>query len=220
MCGWRRVWLLPPRTRPPTRPHRAPCLQVTCLAVSPCGRYLASGEEVPLGFVAEVLVWNLCSRTLLHRLRLHRVSVQALGFSPCSKFLASLGGADDGSLSVWDVASGTGICAALAHNCPAAAVSFFNRSSTRLATGGKQHLRIWEINLAIRKLVPSDVALGQVRRDVTALAIDPSDRILYAASTSGDVLQVASCCHLCCSGDQKHRTHLRTVAVVVAPRCG
>lgn len=48
----------------------------------------------------------------LHRLMLHKVKVQDLAFSANSAFLATLGGADDNNLVVWDVASGKAVCGA------------------------------------------------------------------------------------------------------------
>jgi WD40 repeat protein len=47
--------------------------RVTCLALSPCGRLLASGQAAPMGFAADVIIWDLERRALLHRLRLQKV---------------------------------------------------------------------------------------------------------------------------------------------------
>jgi hypothetical protein len=47
--------------------------QVSCLALSPSGRYLASGQVTFMGFVADVIVWDLPERRLLHRMSLHKV---------------------------------------------------------------------------------------------------------------------------------------------------
>ena len=120
--------------------------KVTCLALSPSGRYLASGQVTHMGFQAsvmfwilvcaraqpfllhqaDVIVWDVESRQMLHRLRLHKVKVQALAFSCNELFLASLGGQvglfkslefhvnarstclfqDDNNLVIWDVETG------------------------------------------------------------------------------------------------------------------
>lgn len=68
---------------------------VSCLACSPSGVYLASGQVTHMGFKADVIVWQFADRQLYCRLTLHKVKVQALAFSPNDKFLATLGGQDD-----------------------------------------------------------------------------------------------------------------------------
>lgn len=73
-------------------------LQVSCFAVSKSGRYLASGQITFMGFTADIIIWDLETRTLLHRMGLHKVKVQALDFSHDDKYLASLGGQDDNNL--------------------------------------------------------------------------------------------------------------------------
>ena len=68
---------------------------VSCLACSPSGQFLASGQVTFMGFKADVIVWQFSERGLYCRLTLHKVKVQALAFSPSDKFLATLGGQDD-----------------------------------------------------------------------------------------------------------------------------
>jgi WD40 repeat protein len=46
---------------------------VSCLKLSPSGRYLASGQLTYMGFTADVIIWDLESRSLLHRLQLQKV---------------------------------------------------------------------------------------------------------------------------------------------------
>jgi WD40 repeat protein len=56
--------------------------KVSCLALSPSGRLLASGQTTYLGYKADIIIWDLESSTLLHRLQLQRVrahSVLSLG---------------------------------------------------------------------------------------------------------------------------------------------
>ena len=68
---------------------------VSCLACSSSGVYLASGQITHMGFKADVIVWQFAERSLYCRLTLHKVKVQAVAFSPNDKFLATLGGQDD-----------------------------------------------------------------------------------------------------------------------------
>lgn len=62
---------------------------MSALALSPSGRLLASGQVTYLGFAADIIIWDLPSRTLLHRLQLQKVRGRALrvaaaGASPCA----------------------------------------------------------------------------------------------------------------------------------------
>ncbi|PSP45815.1 hypothetical protein BRC69_05000, partial [Halobacteriales archaeon QH_6_66_25] len=84
--------------------------RVSCLALSPSGALLATGQETAMGFTAEVILWHIPSRSLLHRMSLHKVKVESLSFSPCERYLASLGGQDDNALAVWETSSGSAIC--------------------------------------------------------------------------------------------------------------
>lgn len=47
--------------------------RVSCLALSPSGRLLASGQLTYLGFTADIIIWDLETRSLLHRLQLQKV---------------------------------------------------------------------------------------------------------------------------------------------------
>ena len=69
---------------------------VTCIAVSNTGRYIASGQQTHMGFKADIIVWDYEKKELCHTFTLHKVKVQALAFSPNDLYLVSLGGQDDG----------------------------------------------------------------------------------------------------------------------------
>ena len=56
-----------------------------------------------MGFKADIIVWDYEKRSLLYRLTLHKVKVEALAFSPNELYLVSLGGQDDGSVVVWNL---------------------------------------------------------------------------------------------------------------------
>lgn len=75
---------------------------VSCIAVSKSGRYIASGQVTHMGFKADVIVWDYetCSKYCL--LTLHKVKVEALAFSPNDIYLVSLGGQDDNRYEKWN----------------------------------------------------------------------------------------------------------------------
>ena len=68
---------------------------ISCLACSSSGRFLASGQVTYMGFKADVILWDFTKRELYARFSLHKVRVQAVAFSPNEKYLATLGGKDD-----------------------------------------------------------------------------------------------------------------------------
>lgn len=47
--------------------------RVACLAISKSGRYLASGQITYMGFCADIILWELETRTIKHRMSLHKV---------------------------------------------------------------------------------------------------------------------------------------------------
>jgi WD40 repeat protein len=50
--------------------------KVSTVTLSPCGRYLASGQVTHMGFTAPILVWDFETGAILHKLELHKVLVQ------------------------------------------------------------------------------------------------------------------------------------------------
>src|SRR5439155_10530238 len=71
----------------------------TCLAFSPDGRTLATGQKGD----AAVRLWEVASGLELVRLKGHEEGIRSLAFSPDDKVLVS-GGADNTAL-VWDLES-------------------------------------------------------------------------------------------------------------------
>ena len=54
-------------------------------------------------------------------------------------------------------------------------------------TGGNYNLRVWEYGKESRKLIPVDVAMGQVQRIYKSCAINESDTSAYVGTMSGDL---------------------------------
>ncbi|CAD2218932.1 WD domain, G-beta repeat, putative [Angomonas deanei] len=165
---------------------------ITCLAVSPSGRYIASGQSTHAGFQADVCVFDFEERRLIHRMLLHKEKVQSLAFSPDEAFLASIGGVDDKTVVLWDVETGRPLCGAPAHHTETFTVKFFNNNSLKLMTGGEGSLRVWTVDLDSRKMNPIDINMGNMRRQITSIAIEATDKYAYCGTPSGDVI----CCQL------------------------
>eukprot|EP00891_Asterochloris_glomerata_P001613 jgi/Astpho2/1613/Aster-07933 len=164
--------------------------KVSCLAISKSGRYLASGQLTYMGLKADIILWDLEARKLLHRMSLHKVKIQALDFSPDEKILASLGGQDDNSLVLWNVENGEAICGSPTGADFTLALRFYQHDSTKLVTCGNYNLNIWEYDAPLNKLWPHDCNLGQLRRCFNAVVVDAEDHYMYAATKTGDILQV------------------------------
>lgn len=166
---------------------------VTCIAVSKSGKYIASGQVTYSGFKADVIIWDYEQRKLHCRLSLHKVKVEAVAFSPNDKFLASLGGEDDGSVVIWNVSNGEAICGSPAQVMSAGmthCVAYANNSDNVFVTGGNNTLRVWKLDQPNRKIKPEDVNMGQMKRIVKCMEVTSDDQYVYCGTTSGDILEI------------------------------
>ncbi|KAF8281271.1 Component of motile flagella 15 [Trypanosoma cruzi] len=164
--------------------------KISCITVSSSGRFVASGQVTHAGFQADVCIFDYDERRMVHRMLLHKVKVQALAFSKDERYLVSIGGVDDKAVVVWDVSTGRPLCGAPAHHTESKAVAFFNSNCEKLITAGVGSLRVWTIDPDDRKMSPSDVNMGTVRRCITTIVVEETDRYAYCGTTSGDVLCV------------------------------
>lgn len=174
---------------------------VSTLALSPDGTLLASGQETSMGYKASIMLWDVAAAIangntsvtegeLLHELSLHKGRIQDLAFSHDGALLASLGGADDNNLVIWDTASGSPVCGSPAATHAAATVTFFNNSSDQLLTSGHYHIRRWDLDLTRRRLYPTDVAIGVIKRSINCLALSDDDCTAWCGTRSGDILEI------------------------------
>ncbi|EDO48010.1 predicted protein [Nematostella vectensis] len=166
---------------------------VTCVAVSKSGRYLASGQQAHMGFKASVIVWDYAEKKLKYQLTLHKVKVEALAFSPNDEYLVSLGGQDDGSVVVWDLQAGEAVCgspAAVPSAGTTNAVAFANHNDNLFITGGNKTLRVWELDRPNRKIRPTECNMGQLKRIVNCIKVTEDDTHFFCGTTSGDILMI------------------------------
>ena len=164
---------------------------ISTVKVSPSGKYVAAGTATHMGFLAEVLVWDFVSGELVHRLKLHKVNVEALSFSSNEAYLASLGGEDDNVIVIWDLVNGNALCKNNAGSGHALDISFLNNNNNMLVTGGVDNLNVWEFNLTNRKMQQKPCTLGRNSRTITCIAIDPDDQLMYCGTKSGDLMVVS-----------------------------
>jgi cilia- and flagella-associated protein 52 len=90
-----------------------------------------------MGFTADIIVWDLTTKHVHKKLRLHKVMVRALDFSFDEIKLVSLGGPDDASLVLWDVDSGEAMCGSPTSGKTLETVKFMNQKDDHFATAGQ-----------------------------------------------------------------------------------
>ncbi|RHY34592.1 hypothetical protein DYB32_000807, partial [Aphanomyces invadans] len=166
---------------------------ITCLTMSPTGRYLASGQA---GSNADILVWDYASRQLLFRLSEHDFGINAVAFSHDEKLLVSVGNERDARIFLWDMANGNIVTTQQKLQATVLAVCWggFHRDIKRrdttsylFATGGTRMLQFWVLNPITGELVANKVEFGApVVRDYTCVQFTPDRETMVAGTTSGD----------------------------------
>ncbi|KAK3097504.1 hypothetical protein FSP39_010245 [Pinctada imbricata] len=143
---------------------------------------------------AEIIVWNFEERKQHARLVLHSAKIQDLAFSPNEKYLVSLSGEEEGSIVVWDLKTHQPIAGRRATEGSAIAncLVYSSLDYNVFVTGGGDTLRVWELDVANRKITPTDVMLGQIKRNVKSIqmAIKNGKPIFYCGTTTGDIMVI------------------------------
>lgn len=117
----------------------------TCLALSRDGKYLAVGET---GYAPRVLIFNLqdaSSDTPLVSITEHAFGVRAVAWSADSRWLASLGAANDGFLYVWRIDPRTGAARLFQQNRCTSYIKDMIWLGNSLITLGVRHVKMWKI---------------------------------------------------------------------------
>ncbi|CAG5947586.1 cilia- and flagella-associated protein 52 [Menidia menidia] len=166
---------------------------VSCVSVSKSGSYIASGQVNYMGFQAIVIIWSFAQRAIHAQLQLHKAKVEALSFSPNDKYLVSLGGQDDDRIIVWNIETKQAICGSPASGRAAGhsiTVQYSNTDDNIFVSGGKETLRVWELDLANRKIRPTDCNTGKLKRIVKCIEISEDDKFIFCGTTSGDIMKI------------------------------
>ena len=117
----------------------------TCVSLSRDGRHLAVGET---GYAPRVLIFSLqdtSSSTPLVSISEHSFGVKAVAWSPDSRYLASLGEANDGGLYVWKVDPRTGAARLFQQNRCTSYVRDMTWLGNNLITLGVRHVKMWRV---------------------------------------------------------------------------
>jgi WD40 repeat protein len=73
--------------------------EVIALAISPNGKYVASGDDT-----GNIRIWELASGDAVHILAAHSAVIEGIAFSPDGRWLVTGGG--DASMNIWDAGRG------------------------------------------------------------------------------------------------------------------
>jgi len=194
------------------RGHDGP---ITCIAMSPSGAYLCSGQT---GTNADVIVWNFETKTLLHRFNVHDHGVADVAFSDDEKLLATVGDIVDKQIYVWDMSNGAVVANKFASPDPTDVICWgghekdIKRRATQnyvLCSAGAKEIKLWTLNPYTGDFASEACNLGAQVRDWTGICFSPDCDFIYAASTTGDFLCV-----------QVRSLNVRTIYSVCSGGCG
>ncbi|XP_014472241.1 PREDICTED: cilia- and flagella-associated protein 52 [Dinoponera quadriceps] len=164
---------------------------VSALCVSPCGEYVASGQNNHLGLKTVVIVWDYKKREIRKSYEIHKGSIEDLCFTCNSDFLVSIG-RDDGAVIIWDVRANSPICGSSASNETSGSaynIARMNVHGACFITAGDKTLKIWHVNAERRQMHGTDVEMGKLKRLNNCIVVDEKDEIIYCGTSSGDIVK-------------------------------
>eukprot|EP01015_Nassula_variabilis_P029619 TRINITY_DN6378_c0_g1_i5.p1 TRINITY_DN6378_c0_g1~~TRINITY_DN6378_c0_g1_i5.p1 ORF type:complete len:563 (-),score=111.82 TRINITY_DN6378_c0_g1_i5:24-1712(-) len=165
--------------------------EISCLTVSPTGKYVASGQKTHMGFQAEVILWDFEERSLLYRLKMHKVLVQSLCFSASELYLATQGGQDDRNMVIlWDVQTGKSLYGSPLNINNSTQIKFYNKSDDHLICTHQNGVLLLTVDKTKKRINTLEVNFGSMKRNFTCVSIDPLDQYAYCGTKTGDVLEV------------------------------
>ncbi len=113
-------------------------MRVSALAISPSGRYLASG-----GWAGHVVVHNLMAEKEALDLKAHKGQVNTLAFSPDGMTLAA--GGKDKKVTLWDMETGTLLGELKGHTKAVKAVAFTPDGKVLVTCSEDKTIRSWDV---------------------------------------------------------------------------
>ena len=149
---------------------------VTCLAVSPDGRFLVSGSKD-----RTVRIWDLESGLRKAVLEGHEDEVNSCTFSPNGQVVVS--GSEDATLRLWDAQSGNEL-AVLKQSDPVTCLALSPDGRSLASTGEEQIIRLWNRETGSSKEIPTNLFYRAKRcvylPDGSTLALSDEGHALYA----------------------------------------
>lgn len=140
----RRIW--GDEGSPKTWSARERVKAVSCVDLSPNGRFLAVGET---GYNPRVNIFSTLAGAPadipLTILAEHTFGIRCVAFSPDSRWLATLGDANDGFLFIWSINPKTGVARLHFTNKCTASVLDMAWCGTNLITVGTRYVKVWRV---------------------------------------------------------------------------
>ena len=169
-------WVIELRDRPSWREKailRGPRSPVYCLAFSPDGRTLASGERD-----GTVRLWDVITAQQLAILRRHALPVRSLVFAPDGQILAS--GSEDETVRLWTVSKREELITLRGHHGIVSALAF-SPDGKMLTTGGYDRLvRLWQVpDGKLRATVEHGSTFRAEARNVWCVGFAPDGGTLF-----------------------------------------
>jgi|GEM_PF-3565033 len=145
------------------------------VAFSPAAPILASASGD-----RSVIIYDLESRDILHRLEAHTGYVNAIAFSPDGKLLAS--GAGDRNVIIWNVATGTAQKTLKGHQGDINALVWSASGDLVLSGSDDGRAIVWDSS--------NGAQISQIQEagaDITAIAVSPDETTVATAGSDGNV---------------------------------
>lgn len=124
-------------------------------AISPDRRWLVSAAQD-----RSLIVWDLSSGAIRHRLHGHSEGVSDCAISPDARLLVSA--SDDQSLKLWSAADGRELRTLHGHRGAVVACAIAPDSSAILSAGADGSIRVWDVAGSRAPLIIADAHLGRV----------------------------------------------------------
>lgn len=169
----------------------------TAVALSHDGKLLAIGET---GHLPRVFIYSTApdasTSVPLAILSEHRFGIKALSFSPCGRFLASLGTSNDGFLHVWYLSLREGVVQLHSSNrCISYVHDMKWLDSSRLLTIGVRHVRVWKVeqnrpqspDVKANVLTGRNVVLSEFSTSTFVAMAILSDNMAILATNKGEL---------------------------------
>eukprot|EP00966_Prymnesium_polylepis_P150362 3473112-Prymnesium_polylepis.2 len=152
-------------------PHKQSFLRghddtVTCLTLSPSGKWVVSGQN---GDNSDVIVWDFETKAEVYRFQEHDNGVMAVELSDDERFLLTVGNEKDKKLVVWDMLTGCiVVCKSNLKTLQHCACwggrkkDAKGRETTQyqIATGGPGHVTYWSLDPMRGTMSGEDCSLG------------------------------------------------------------
>lgn len=186
----------PPRTgdRSQSASRLDPCLRtltghgswVTCLAIDPGGKLLASGS-----LDDTIAIWNFRTGERLRTLRGHSKSINALAISPDGTLLASC--SDDDTIALWQLNTGTRLATFDEHLRDVNAVAFATQGHLLISGSEDRTIKLWPLgDRASQTPAPSPYTLSGRSGMIKAIATNHTQLVSGGLDKTIHVWNIAS----------------------------